>query len=150
VFFRMSTLVLAAVLRLIVGGAVAAGTVIGRRLRDRPGVGHEQLGVVQGTLLGLVGPLLAFGLTMAAGRYDSRRALVVHETVAIETTFLRAQLLAEPARSASLDLLVRRTDAAVEVADHIPEPSSSMPHRRWRAAPAGAARCVAAAAPTPC
>lgn len=120
-FFRMSTLALAVVLCLIVGGAVAVGTVFGRHLRDRPGVRHEQLGVVQGTLLGLVGLLLAFGLTMAVGRYDSRRALLVDEAVAIETTFLRAQLLAEPARSASLDLLVQYTDAAVEVADHIPE-----------------------------
>ena len=120
-FFRLNTLTVTLALCVIVGGTVAIGTVIGRRLRDRPNVRHEPVGVVQGTLLGLVGLLLAFGLTMAVGRYDTRRALVVHEADTIGTTFLRAQLLAEPTRSASLDLLVRYADAALAFADHVPE-----------------------------
>jgi hypothetical protein len=120
-FFRMSTLTLAVVLCVIVGGTVAIGTLAGRRLRDRPGVRHEPVGVVQGALLGLVGLLLAFGLTMAVGRYDARRAVLVHEADTIGTTFLRAQLLTEPARSASLELLQRYADAAVDLADQVPE-----------------------------
>ncbi len=120
-FFRMSTLTLALVLCVLVGGTVGIGTIIGRRLRDRPGVRHEPVGVVQGTLLGLVGLLLAFGLTMAVGRYDTRRAVLVHEADTIGTTFLRAQLLAEPNRSASLDLLEQYTDAALVVADEVPD-----------------------------
>ncbi len=120
-FVRMSTVTLALVLCLIIGGTVAIGTAIGRRLRDRPGVQHEPVGVVQGALLGLVGLLLAFGLTMAVGRYDARRALVVHEADTIGTTFLRAQLLVEPTRSESLDLLVQYADGAAALADHVPE-----------------------------
>jgi hypothetical protein len=120
-WFRMGTLTLAVVLCLIVGGTVAIGTVLGRRLRDRPGVRHEPVGVVQGALLGLVGLLLAFGLTMAVGRYDARRALVVHEADTIGTTYLRAQLLAEPTRSASLETLKRYADAAVALADLVPD-----------------------------
>jgi len=120
-FFRMSTGMLAVVLCLIVGGTVAIGTLIGRRLRDRPGIRHEPVGVVQGALLALVGLLLAFGLTMAVGRYDARRAVLVHEADSIGTTFLRAQLLAEPTRSASLDLLERYADAAVAMADQVPD-----------------------------
>jgi hypothetical protein len=119
--YRMDTVALALVLCLVVGGTVAVGTVIGRRLRDRPNVRHEPVGVVQGALLGLVGLLLAFGLTMAVGRYDTRRALVVHEADTIGTTFLRAQLLAEPTRTESLDRLVRYADAAIDVADHVPD-----------------------------
>jgi len=118
-FFRMSTLTLGLVLCAIVGGAVALGTAVGRRLRDRPGMRHEPVGVVQGALLGLVGLLLAFGLTMSVGRYDARRALVVHEADTIGTTFLRAQLLAEPARSDSLDLLTGYADAAISLADDV-------------------------------
>ena len=87
-FFRMNTVTLGVVLFLIVGGAVTAGAVIGRRIRERPGVAHEPVGVVQGALLALVGLLLAFGLTMAVGRYDTRRALVVHEADTIGTTYL--------------------------------------------------------------
>ena len=70
-FFRMSTATLAIVLVAIVGGSAAVGTVIGRRMRARPDASHESVGVVQATLLGLVGLLLAFGLTMAVGRYDT-------------------------------------------------------------------------------
>jgi hypothetical protein len=120
-FFQVSTLTLALILCFIVGGAVAIGTVVGRRLRDRPGIRHEPVGVVQGALLGLVGLLLAFGLTMAVGRYDTRRAILVHEADTIGTTFLRAQLLAEPTRSTSLDLLERYADVAVELADQVPD-----------------------------
>ena len=49
--------------------------------------------------------LLAFGLALAMGRYETRRAAMVEETNTIGTTYLRAQTLAEPARTASLDLL---------------------------------------------
>ena len=120
-FFRMSTLTLAILLVAIVGGAAAVGTVIGRRIRARPGVHHESVGVVQATLLGLVGLLLAFGLTMAVGRYDTRRAIVVQESNDIGTTFLRAQMLAEPTRTDSLDLLKRYGDVAVDLADQVPD-----------------------------
>jgi hypothetical protein len=120
-FFRMSTVTLAVALVAIVGGAAAAGTVVGRRIRARPGATHESVGVVQATLLGLVGLLLAFGLTMAVGRYDNRRAVVVQESNDIGTTFLRAQMLAEPDRTESLDLLKRYADVAVDLANQVPD-----------------------------
>jgi hypothetical protein len=120
-FFRLSTPVMAALLVLLVGGAAAVGTVAGRRLRAHPEPVHEPVGVVQGALLGLIGLVLAFGLTMAVGRYDNRRAIVVQEANDISTTYLRAQLLAEPSRTSSLDLLRRYTDLAVDLADQVPD-----------------------------
>jgi hypothetical protein len=120
-FFHMSTVTLAVVLVMIVGGAAAVGTVIGRHIRARPDVGHESVGVVQATLLGLVGLLLAFGLTMAVGRYDTRRAIVVQESNDIGTTFLRAQMLSEPSRTNSLDLLRRYADVAVDLGNQVPD-----------------------------
>ena len=54
-------------------------------------------------LLGLVALILAFGLTMAVGRYDTRRAAVVDDANAIGTTYLRAQTLREPIRTRSLE-----------------------------------------------
>ncbi len=104
-FFRMSTLVLALALALLVGGAATVGTIVGRRLRARPEPNHVPVGVVQAALLGLIGLVLAFGLTMAVGRYDNRRAIVVQEANDITTTYLRAQLISEPSRAESLDLL---------------------------------------------
>jgi hypothetical protein len=79
------------------------------------------VGVVQGTLLGLVGVLLAFGLTMAVVRYDVRHALVVEESNDIGTTFLRGRMLAEPSRTPSLELLHQYVDAAIDLADQVPD-----------------------------
>jgi hypothetical protein len=120
-FFRLSTGALALLLVVVLAGSVTAGVLIGQAVRDRPGTRHETAGVVQGALLGLVGLLLAFGLSMAVGRYESRRALVVQEANDIGTTHLRAQLLAEPERSRSMELLEDYTDAAIAVADAVPD-----------------------------
>jgi hypothetical protein len=120
-FFRLSTAALAVLLIAVLAGSVAIGVLAGRAVRDRPGTRHETAGVVQGALLGLVGLLLAFGLSMAVGRYESRRALVVQEANDIGTTYLRAQLLAEPESSSSLALLEEYTGAAIAVADAVPD-----------------------------
>ena len=72
-------------------------------------------------MLGLVGLLLAFGLSMSVGRYDVRRAFVVQEANDIGTTYLRAQLLDEPVRGESLELLRAYGMTAVDLADHVPD-----------------------------
>ena len=119
-FFSLPSWVLLVALVVVVGGAIAIGIVVGRRLRARAGGGSEHVGVVQGALLGLVGLLLAFGMTMAVGRYEARRALVVKEANAIGTSYLRAQLLAEPYRAASLERYVEYADAAIVMSDEVP------------------------------
>lgn len=118
--FDLSSWALFAVLVLLVGGTVAAGILAGRVLRRRGDDPHESIGVVQGALLGLVGLVLAFGLSMAVGRYDTRRSVVVQEANAIGTTYLRAQLLAEPSRTESLDLLRTYASLAVDLAGEAP------------------------------
>ncbi len=99
VFFRLSSwelwLIVAGVVFLFVG----VGYGIGRLLRKHSETLREPVGTVQGALLALIGLILAFGLTLAIGRYDSRRAAVVDDANAIGTTFLRAQMLPEPIRS---------------------------------------------------
>ena len=52
--------------------------------------------------------------------YEDRRAAAVSEANAIGTTYLRAQLLAEPARSRSLTLLRTYTDLALRMGKEIP------------------------------
>jgi hypothetical protein len=148
--FRLSTWLLAVLLIAVLGGSVAVGTVIGRCLRARPDVNRESVGVVQGTLLGLVGLLPAFGPTMAVRRYEARRGLVVQEANDIGTTYLRAQLLAEPSPTTSLDLLQRYAEVAVDVADQVldstrfdddPVTIETVQHELW----AGAEEAVRAA-----
>jgi hypothetical protein len=99
--------------------ATALGIFLGHRARHLSDSLKEPFGILQGALLGLVGLLLAFGLSLAVSRYEDRRANVVTEANAIGTTYLRAQTLPEPMRSDSLDLLVRFTRTAIGVGDHV-------------------------------
>jgi len=119
-FFRLSSLELGLLLFGVVLGMTVLGLVVGHRLRDRADILREPVGVVQAALLGLVALILAFGLTMAVGRYDSRRAAVVADANAIGTTYLRAQTLREPIRTRSLDLLRRYTDTSIALSHAIP------------------------------
>src|SRR4051794_4653128 len=119
-FFRLTSLELGILLFGVMLGATVLGAVLGRRVRHRSDALKEPFGVLQGALLGLVGLLLAFGLSLAVSRYEDRRANVVSEANAIGTAYLRAETVAEPGRSPSLDLLVRHTPTAPGVADHVP------------------------------
>jgi hypothetical protein len=120
VFFSLPGWALALVIVALVGGVTLAGYAVGRRLREHHETLKEPFGVLQGALLGLVGLILAFGLSLALGRYEDRRAATVGEANAIGTTYLRAQLIAEPARTRSIDLLRHYTDLALLVTHEVP------------------------------
>lgn len=115
--FRVPTLVVALVVATWVVVATVAGIWLGRRLqRTHDGLG-DAVGAVQAALLAFVAVLFAFGLAMGVDRYEGRRQAVVDEANAIGTTYLRAQLLPEPARSRSLHLLQDYTDARIELSN---------------------------------
>jgi hypothetical protein len=118
-FFRLSSFELGLILFGIVLGTTLLGAFVGRRLSTRTEL-REPFGVLQAALLGLVALILAFGLTMAVGRYDSRRAAVVDDANAIGTAYLRAQTLKEPMRTRSLDAFVEYTDAEIRLANSVP------------------------------
>jgi hypothetical protein len=120
VFFSLPSWAVALILLALIGAATAVGYAIGRNLRRHQATLREPFGVLQGALLGVVGLILAFGLTLAVGRYQDRRAATVDEANRIGTTYLRAQLIAEPARSRSLELLRRYTDLALQVSKEVP------------------------------
>ena len=125
VFFRLSTWELWLIIAAIVLGFVAAGYGAGRFLRMRDETLREPVGIVQGAFFALVGLILAFGLTLAIGRYDTRRAAVVDDANTIGTTYLRAQTLAEPMRSRSLQLLKQYTDASIALSHRSRPPAGS-------------------------
>jgi hypothetical protein len=130
-FFALSTWQVALLVLAVIGAATAAGHMTGKYLREHSETLREPFGVLQGALLGVVGLILAFGLTLAVGRYQDRRAATVAEANAIGTTYLRAQLVAEPARTPSLDLLRQYTSLALHVSEEVP---SSAGMRRTTAA----------------
>lgn len=75
---------------------------------------RNDLGVVQGAVLGLLGLLLGFSFAGAAGRFVERQDLIVREANAIGTAYLRADLVPEPAGGAMRSTL--REYAALRVA----------------------------------
>ena len=119
-FFDLSSLELALVLFAVVLGCTLLGSFVGRKLSKHADSLREPFGVLQAALLGLVALILAFGMTMAVGRYDARRTAVVDDANAIGTTYLRAQTLREPVRTRSLDLLTRYTDDVIVYSNAVP------------------------------
>jgi hypothetical protein len=120
VFFRLSTWELLLIVAGIVLGFVAVGYVAGSILRRQAETLREPVGIVQGAFFALVGLILAFGLTLAIGRYDTRRTAVVDDANTIGTAYLRAQTLAEPMRGESLNLLREYTDASIALSLAVP------------------------------
>jgi hypothetical protein len=156
VFFRIPSWELAALIFGVTACFTLAGFAGGRYLRAHSDTLREPLGVLQAALLGVVGLVLAFGLSLAVGRYEDRRAATVAEANAIGTTYLRAQLLAEPTRSRSLELLRRYTDLALAVSKEVPGSSAMrqttaaqgvLQRRLWRLGGEAMASAPVASAP---
>jgi hypothetical protein len=140
----------------VILGTTALGVFLGRRVRHLSETLKEPFGVLQAALLGVVGLLLAFGLSLAVSRYEDRRANIVRDANAIGTTYLRAQTLAEPVRGRSLGLLRNYTRLAVDLSDHVPGSAGAraatareaqIQRRLWRLAGAGLASAPTASAP---
>lgn len=64
-----------------------------------------QVSTVQAATLGLLALVLGFTLSMAEGRFNLRRQILVAEANAIGTTYLRTDFLPEPERTRSRDLI---------------------------------------------
>jgi len=75
---------------------------------------RSQVNMLQAASLGLLALLLGFTFSMALTRFDTRKQLVLEEANAIGTTYLRAQLLPDQARTEVSNLLRRYVDVRLE------------------------------------
>ncbi|MFZ5829399.1 MAG: DUF4239 domain-containing protein [Planctomycetota bacterium] len=92
-----------------------------RRLaEDRDGA-RTGVGAVEGAVFGLMGLLLAFSFSGAAARFDTRRQLVVSETNAIGTAYLRLELLDPRRRAEMQDMFRRYVDARLDAYSKLPD-----------------------------
>ena len=64
-FFSLPSWAVALLVFAVVGGACVGGALAGRYLRRHTDALREPIGVLQAALLGLVGLILAFGLSLA-------------------------------------------------------------------------------------
>ena len=93
--------------------AALAGNVVRQRRQRRDPCAEarsERDGYIVTSTLTLLGLLIGFTFALAVDRYEARRLLVVDDANAIETLYLRAQLLDEPHRTRFSNLLVRYVD----------------------------------------
>jgi hypothetical protein len=85
-----------------------AGFRIGRWWQDRmPGEQEGPTDMLVGSLLALMAFLLAITMGMAADRFDARRGMVLEEANAINTVYLQASYLPDPAAEEVRELMRR-------------------------------------------
>lgn len=83
--------------------------------------GKEQaapVGAMVGATLGLLAFTMAFTFGMAASRYDGRKQLVLDEANAVNTTYLRAEMLPQPYRDEIQNMLREYVDIRLEAIAH--------------------------------
>jgi hypothetical protein len=105
---------------------------------DRAGMRHEGPDYLLSAVLGLLALLLGFTFSMALGRYEMRRDLVVQEANAIGTIWLRAQLIEGPARGDLLGQIPAYLDARIAWSEDGEDikalaKADALQHRLWTA-----------------
>jgi hypothetical protein len=91
-----------------------------RRIAQDPEGARAGVGTVDGAVFALLGLLVAFTFSGAAARFDTRRQLIVEETNAIGTAYLRLDLLAPSAQPALRDGFRRYVNSRLEVYRKLP------------------------------
>jgi hypothetical protein len=96
-------------------GAQAWGRRQGERSRLLTGtIDKSPYGATEGAVFALLGLFLAFVFSGAGGRFDDRRHLVIEETIAIGTAWLRIDLLPAKSQPAIRGLFREYLDARLE------------------------------------
>ena len=99
---------------------------IGRRLgikrRPKESEGERgSLGTIEGAMFALLGLVVAFTFSGAAGRFNEKRALIAVEANSIETAYLRLNLLSQQAQPELQDLFRRYVDSRLETYRKLPD-----------------------------
>jgi hypothetical protein len=102
----------------IVALSVEAGFRLGRYRQQKSDAEKEApVGAIAGATLGLAAFVLAFAFSLAESRFDARREIVVKESNAIGTCYLRAGLLPAPHAAAAHKLLREYIDVRLQAAE---------------------------------
>ncbi len=125
--------------RMFVAALLAAGLFVGmlallevgrrvgtKRLARDPDGARAGTGAIEGAVFALVGLLIAFTFSGAASRFDVRRDLVVQETNAIGTAYLRLDLLPEAVRPAMRKQFRDYVDARLLTYQKLPDVAAAM------------------------
>lgn len=114
-----------------------------RHRRDADELTRDHFASLQVALLGLLALLVAFTFSIAVARFDARKDLVIEESNAIGTTYLRARLLAAPQREEAEGVLRAYVDAQLAFyaagidpvrLDAVNAETATLQERLWRIA----------------
>jgi cation transporter-like permease len=95
--------------------ATEAGFHLGRKSEaSTPDKTKSQISTVEAAILGVLGLLLGFTMSMAVSRFEARKQLVLDEANAIGTSCLRTALLPAPEGSEIASLLRQYIDVRVQ------------------------------------
>lgn len=87
--------------------------------KRNPDTAYEGIGAMEGTVFALLGLLLAFSLSGAASRLDTRRQLIVQEANDIGTAYLRIELLPPDQQPALRDLFREYLDVRLAIYENL-------------------------------
>jgi CDP-diglyceride synthetase len=114
-FYYIDAQGLAVGLFLVLIAALASGYWLGRRTRaNTDETAKSQSSTIQGAIIGVLALLLAFTLSMAITRFETRRQLVLDEANAIGTTYLRSKMLPAPYAAQAAAVLRQYVDNRLE------------------------------------
>jgi hypothetical protein len=80
---------------------------------------------VEGSVFGLLGLLVAFTFSGASSRFDTRRHLIVEETNAIGTAYLRLDVLPSTVQPALRDSFRRYLDSRLAIYRKLPDAAAA-------------------------
>lgn len=104
---------------------------VGRRIRERrlardPEAAKEGLGAVEASVFGLLGLLVAFTFSGAAGRYDARRDLIVQEANSLGDAWARLDTLPEELTPPLRDGMRRYVESRLETYRQLPDVDAAL------------------------
>jgi hypothetical protein len=114
-FYETNEIVICIVFFALMLAATEVGFYLGRKSEaDIPDKTRPLISTVEAAILGILGLLLGFTMSMAVSRFEVRRQLVLDEANAIGTSYLRTELLPAPEGSAIASLLRQYIDVRVQ------------------------------------
>lgn len=109
--------------------ALIAAALLGWQLRHRredEGAPSDQEGYILSAVSGLLALLIGFTFSLAIDRFDERRDAVLQEAQAIQSAYLKTQILGEPYRTKMSSLLVEYTDNKIALGNVEPGTEQKM------------------------
>jgi hypothetical protein len=97
-----------------------------RRLAKDGDGARAGAGTVEGAVFALLGLLIAFTFSGAAARFDGRRQLIIEESNAIGTAYLRLDLLPADKQPALRELFRRYVDTRLAAYQKLPDINAAM------------------------